>query len=120
VAVKKVRGRWTASLNREAMPRLRINRLYADILQRNRGSGLAGQLQEATLVDQERAAAFRHDPARVAGHRRSPARLLLDHGAVAMRPLVLREIAEALGLHESTVSRVTTQKYMLEPAFGTL
>lgn len=39
----------------------------------------------------------------------------LEHGEVAMRPLVLREIADALGLHESTVSRVTTQKYMLTP-----
>ena len=47
VVVKKNRGKWTANLNREAMPRLRINRMYADILQRNRGSGLAGQLQEA-------------------------------------------------------------------------
>jgi RNA polymerase sigma-54 factor len=42
-----------------------------------------------------------------------------SHGAVAMRPLVLREIAEAVGLHESTISRVTTQKYMLTP-YGTL
>ena len=38
-----------------------------------------------------------------------------EHGEVAMRPLVLREIAEAVGLHESTISRVTTQKYMLTP-----
>ena len=42
-------------------------------------------------------------------------RLFFEHGPVAMRPLVLREIAETLGLHESTVSRVTTQKYMLTP-----
>jgi RNA polymerase sigma-54 factor len=42
-------------------------------------------------------------------------RQFLDHGEVAMRPLVLREIAEALGLHESTISRVTTQKYMATP-----
>jgi RNA polymerase sigma-54 factor len=45
-------------------------------------------------------------------------RAFFNHGAVAMRPLVLREIADALGLHESTVSRVTTQKFMLTP-FGT-
>jgi RNA polymerase sigma-54 factor len=46
-------------------------------------------------------------------------RAFFTHGAVAMRPLVLREIADELGLHESTISRVTTQKYMLTP-FGTL
>ena len=42
-------------------------------------------------------------------------RHFLEHGDVAMRPMVLREIAEALGLHESTISRVTTQKYMATP-----
>jgi RNA polymerase sigma-54 factor len=42
-------------------------------------------------------------------------RNFFEHGAVAMRPLVLREIAEAVELHESTISRVTTQKYMLTP-----
>ena len=42
-------------------------------------------------------------------------RHFFEHGAVAMRPMVLREIAEALGLHESTISRVTTQKYMVTP-----
>ncbi|MCV6005504.1 RNA polymerase factor sigma-54, partial [Escherichia coli] len=47
VVVRKVRGQWTAMLNPEAMPRLRINRLYAEILQGQRGSGLSGQLQEA-------------------------------------------------------------------------
>ena len=46
-------------------------------------------------------------------------RAFFSHGAVAMRPLVLREVADAVGLHESTISRVTTQKYMMTP-YGTL
>ncbi len=114
VAVKKVRGRWTASLNREAMPRLRINRLYADILQRNRGSGLAGQLQEAKWLIKNVQQRF-DTILRVSQAIVDRQRAFFDHGEVAMRPLTLREIAEALNLHESTISRVTTQKYLSSP-----
>ncbi|MGZ8264784.1 MAG: RNA polymerase factor sigma-54 [Burkholderiales bacterium] len=117
VIVKKVKGVWVASLNPEAMPKLRINRLYADILARARSSGshqLASQLQEAKWliknVQQRFDTILRVTQAIVDRQRH-----FLEHGEVAMRPLVLREIAEALDLHESTVSRVTTQKFMHTP-----
>ena len=117
VIVRKVKGVWVASLNLEAMPRLRINRLYADILTRARGSGsqqLSSQLQEAKWliknVQQRFDTILRVTQAIVDRQRQ-----FLEHGAVAMRPLVLREIAEVLELHESTVSRVTTQKFMHTP-----
>ena len=116
VIVKKAKGAWLAALNPDAMPRLRINRLYADILQRNRGTGqqLATQLQEARWliknVQQRFDTILRVSQAIVERQRH-----FFEHGEVAMRPLVLREIAETLDLHESTVSRVTTQKFMLTP-----
>ena len=117
VIVKKIKGVWLAALNPEAMPRLRINRLYADILQRNRGAGhqqLSTQLLEARWliknVQQRFDTILRVSQAIVDRQRH-----FFEHGEVAMRPLVLREIAETLELHESTVSRVTTQKFMLTP-----
>ena len=117
VIVKKVKGTWVASLNREAMPKLRVNRMYADILSRNRDSGgqqLASQLQEARWmvknIQQRFDTILRVSQAIVDRQRR-----FFEHGEVAMRPLVLREIADEIGLHESTISRVTTQKYMLTP-----
>jgi RNA polymerase sigma-54 factor len=91
--------------------------MYADILQRNRGSSaqqLNSQLQEAKWliknVQQRFETILRVSQAIVDRQRN-----FLEHGEVAMRPLVLREIAETLGLHESTVSRVTTQKFMHTP-----
>jgi RNA polymerase sigma-54 factor len=117
VVVRKVKGVWVASLNQDAMPKLRINRLYADILSRNREAGhqqLSSQLQEAKWliknVQQRFDTILRVSQAIVDRQRR-----FFEHGEVAMRPLVLREIADTLDLHESTVSRVTTQKFMLTP-----
>jgi RNA polymerase sigma-54 factor len=117
VFVRKLRGVWRASLNQEAMPRLRVNRLYAQLAARPRGSGgnaLASQLQEARWliknVQQRFDTILRVSQAIVDRQRN-----FLEHGDVAMRPMVLREIADALGVHESTVSRVTTQKYMATP-----
>ena len=117
VIVRKVKGVWVASLNPDAMPRLRINRLYAEILQRNRSAcsqQLSSQLQEAKWliknVQQRFDTILRVSQAIVDRQRH-----FFEHGEVAMRPLVLREIAETLDLHESTVSRVTTQKYMHTP-----
>ncbi|MFZ2910678.1 MAG: RNA polymerase factor sigma-54, partial [Candidatus Desulfobacillus denitrificans] len=114
VIVRKVRGQWTASLNGEAMPKLRINRLYADILQGSRGSGLASQLQEAKWLIknvQQRFETIQRVSQAIVDRQRQ----FFEHGEVAMRPLTLREIADQLGLHESTISRVTTQKYMASP-----
>jgi RNA polymerase sigma-54 factor len=117
VVVKKAKNVWVASLNPDAMPKLRINRMYADILQnsRNQSSGqLSHQLQEARWliknVQQRFETILRVSQAIVDRQRN-----FFEHGEVAMRPLVLREIADTLGLHESTVSRVTTQKFMFTP-----
>jgi len=117
VVVKKTKGMWVSSLNPDAMPRLRINRMYAEILRRNRDashSQLASQLQEAKWLIknvQQRFETIQRVSQAIVDRQRQ----FFEHGEVAMRPLVLREIAEVLDLHESTVSRVTTQKFMLTP-----
>jgi RNA polymerase sigma-54 factor len=117
VYVRKVKGMWIASLNADAMPKLRVNRVYADILSRHRengGSQLSSQLQEARWliknVQQRFDTILRVSQAIVDRQKH-----FFEHGEVAMRPLVLREIADAVELHESTISRVTTQKYMMTP-----
>jgi RNA polymerase sigma-54 factor len=117
VYVRKVKGMWIASLNADAMPKLRVNRVYADILARHRESGgsqLATQLQEARWliknVQQRFDTILRVSQAIVDRQKH-----FFEHGEVAMRPLVLREIADVVELHESTISRVTTQKYMMTP-----
>jgi RNA polymerase sigma-54 factor len=98
------------------MPRLRINRMYADLAgsARNGNSSLATQLQEARWriknVQQRFDTILRVSQAIVDRQRH-----FFEHGEVAMRPMVLREIAETLNLHESTISRVTTQKFMATP-----
>ncbi len=116
VIVRKVKNVWRASLNPEAMPRLRINRLYADLAGSagNGSNALASQLQEARWmiknVQQRFDTILRVSQAIVDRQRH-----FLEHGEVAMRAMVLREIADILGLHESTISRVTTQKFMATP-----
>ncbi len=116
VVVRKTRGRWTATLNGDAMPRLRVNALYASILQQNRGSSgaLSSQLQEARWLIKNVQQRF-ETILRVSQAIVDQQRQFFDYGDVAMRPLTLREIAEQLDLHESTISRVTTQKYMSTP-----
>ncbi len=117
VIVRKVKGLWLATLNNDAMPKLRINRVYADILARHRDSGtgqLNAQLQEAKWLIKNVQQRF-DTILRVSQAIIDRQRQFLEHGEVAMRPLVLREIAETVGLHESTVSRVTTQKFMMTP-----
>lgn len=116
VIVKKIKGKWTAYINPDAYPRLRINRLYAEILaKQRRGNGnLTGQLQEARWLIknvQQRFDTIHRVTQAIVDRQRQ----FFEHGEVAMRPLVLREIADILGLHESTVSRVTSQKYMATP-----
>lgn len=117
VIVRKVKGVWVASLNEEAMPKLRLNQLYTDILSRARNSGaqqLTAQLNEAKWLIKNIQQRF-DTILRVSQAIVDRQRHFYEHGEVAMRPLVLREIADALHLHESTVSRVTTQKYMHTP-----
>ena len=118
VYVRRIKGMWIASLNADAMPKLRVNRVYADILSRHRESGgsqqLASQLQEARWliknVQQRFDTILRVSQAIVDRQKH-----FFEHGDVAMRPLVLREIADMVELHESTISRVTTQKFMMTP-----
>jgi RNA polymerase sigma-54 factor len=117
VIVKKVKNAWVAALNPDAMPKLRINRMYAEILQNklhSAGGQMSNQLQEARWLIKNVQQRF-ETILRVAQAIVDRQRQFFDHGEVAMRPLVLREIAETLGLHESTVSRVTTQKFMATP-----
>jgi RNA polymerase sigma-54 factor len=115
VVVRKTRDGWRAEPNPQAQPRLRVNDLYARILRGNRVAGssnLSAQLQEARwLVKniQQRGETILRVAQAIVQRQKG----FFSHGAVAMRPLVLREIAEELGMHESTISRVTTNKYML-------
>ncbi len=115
VIVKRSKQGWQVSLNREVMPKLRVNAMYATILKQNKGDGsLSSQLQEAKWLIKNMRQRF-DTILRVAQAIVDRQRNFFSHGEVAMRPLVLREIADTLGLHESTISRVTTQKYMLTP-----
>jgi RNA polymerase sigma-54 factor len=115
VIVKRTKNGWQVMLNHEVMPRLRVNALYANILKQSKGDGsLSSQLQEAKWLIKNMRQRF-DTILRVAQAIVDRQRNFFSHGAVAMRPLVLREIADTLGLHESTISRVTTQKYMLTP-----
>ena len=117
VIVNKVKGIWIASLNDGVIPKLKINQLYASILKRNRDSSsqyLQSQMQEAKWMIkniQQRFSTILRVSQAITDRQRN----FLEYGEVAMRPLILREIAEELDLHESTISRVTTNKYMLTP-----
>ncbi|MCB1622374.1 MAG: RNA polymerase factor sigma-54 [Thiothrix sp.] len=118
VYVRKFRGEWVVSLNQQLSPQLLVNQHYADLIGKVRGSAdnqyLKNNLQQArwlirslesrnstilsvakTIVDRQRA--------------------FMQYGEQAMKPLILRDIAEELDMHESTISRVTTNKYMLTP-----
>ena len=119
IVVKSGRG-FKVSLNREVMPRLRVQDMYANALKQHKGQGgqaLQQRLQEARWfiknIQQRFDTILRVSSAIVERQKN-----FFTHGELAMRPLVLREIADELGLHESTISRVTTAKYMSTP-FGT-
>lgn len=118
VLVRKRRGDWQVELNPETMPRLRVNAEYAKLIRRADQTAdntcLKNHLQEAKWFI--KSVTSRNDTVlRVAGKIVELQTEFLEHGEEAMKPLVLRDIADALGLHESTVSRVTTQKYMHTP-----
>ncbi|WP_428852242.1 RNA polymerase factor sigma-54 [Imbroritus primus] len=118
VVVRKTPAGWVAQLNAEVMPRLRINDMYAQILRNSKGdSGAAGlqqKLQEARWLIKNIQQRF-DTILRVSQAIVDRQKNFFTHGEIAMRPLVLREIADTLGLHESTISRVTTNKYMATP-----
>lgn len=109
------KARWRVQLNAEAMPRLRVNALYANILsQHGESPALSAQLQEARWMIRSVQQRF-ETILRVARALVEHQQAWLEHGDASLRPLVLREVADQLGLHESTISRATTQKYMLTP-----
>ncbi|MCG6933547.1 MAG: RNA polymerase factor sigma-54 [Gallionella sp.] len=117
VIVEKHKNRWRARLNAEAMPKLRVNQIYANILQQRsdkNSSQLAVQLQEAKWLIKNLEQRF-ETILRVAQAIVERQEKFFEHGEIGMRPLVLREIADQLELHESTISRSTTQKFMLTP-----
>jgi len=119
VIVTKTSSGWTAQLNQDAIPKLQINSLYVSLLtqhnkQHKATASLQTQLQEARWLIKNIHQHF-DTILRVSQVIVERQRNFFSHGAVAMRPLVLREIADTLKLHESTISRVTTQKYMLTP-----
>lgn len=110
-------GVWKVALASASQPRLGINRHYAQLIgkaSREDDSYLKGQLQEARwlIKSLEARADTLVRVARAIVRQQSG---FLDHGHVAMRPLTLREVAEELGLHESTISRATTRKYLRTP-----
>ncbi|TCP15579.1 RNA polymerase RpoN-/SigL-like sigma 54 subunit [Crenobacter luteus] len=114
VLVVKRKGRWRAELNPAAVPRLRVNPDYARLVSESRGESgeLAPRLQEAKWFVkniQQRFDTILKVSESIANRQQA----FFEQGEVAMRPLILRDIAEELGLHESTISRVTTQKYLL-------
>ncbi len=121
VIVQKSGRGWVVVLNPDVMPKLRVNDIYAQVLRGQRGSGgaapLSARLQEARWFIrniQQRFETIQRVSQAIVGRQKN----FFTHGELAMKPLVLREIADELGLHESTISRVTTAKYMSTP-FGT-
>ena len=120
VLVVKVGRGFKVTLNGDVMPKLRVHDIYANALKQHKGQGgqaLQQRLQEARWfiknIQQRFDTILRVSTAIVERQKN-----FFTHGELAMRPLVLREIADELGLHESTISRVTTAKYMSTP-FGT-
>ena len=118
VYVRKEKGAWRVELNPDSVPQLKINTNYANMIRRADNSddnvSLKNHLQEARWFIkslQSRSETL----LRVASCIVEKQRAFLEHGEQAMKPLVLHDIAELLGLHESTISRVTTRKYMHTP-----
>jgi len=115
VYVRKQDTRWIVEVNRSGAPRLRVNQAYADLL---RGSGghetLRHQLQEARFL--VRSLEIRDETlVKVALCIVERQTEYLEHGEEHMKPMILKDVAEAIGMHESTISRVTANKYMHTP-----
>jgi RNA polymerase sigma-54 factor len=120
IFVRRIRNRWVAQLNAEVMPRLRVNQAYAAIVKRDKGSEghapWSQRLQEARWLIRNIQQRF-DTILRVSQAIVDRQHNFFSHGEIAMRPLVLREIADTVSLHESTISRVTSNKFMATP-FG--
>jgi len=118
VTVKKNNGHWVVELNGEATPKLRINDSYASLVRRADNSSdntfLKNNLQEARWFLkslQSRNETLLKVATKIVEHQRG----FLEYGEEAMKPLVLHDIADAVDMHESTISRVTSRKYMHTP-----
>jgi RNA polymerase sigma-54 factor len=119
VMVSKKNGRWTVELNPKSAPRIRVNADYASMVKRADNSSdntyMKNHLQEARWFIkslQQRNDTLLKVSTKIVEFQRG----FFEYGEQAMKPLVLHDIAEAVDLHESTISRVTTQKYMHTPA----
>ncbi|HKO88429.1 MAG TPA: RNA polymerase factor sigma-54 [Burkholderiales bacterium] len=114
VMVNKIRGKWTVTMNPAVMPRLRINRSYAEALAGGQNSYLTKQLHEARWLLRSMEQRF-VTIQRVAEAIVSRQKLFFEYGEVAMKPMALKHVAAQLGVHESTVCRVTNNKFMATP-----
>ena len=117
VYVSQAEGKWRVTLNPENEPGLRLNNYYIDLLRKSGGKDakyLRGRLQEArwlmSSLEMRNRTLVRVSQAIVNSQQD-----FLERGDIAMKPLVLKDIADSVGVHESTVSRATTRKYMLTP-----
>ena len=118
VYVVKKNGKWQVELNNESTPKLRINSLYASMIKRGSNSKdnnfLRDNLQEARWF--LKSLQSRHETLlKVSSCIVERQQEFFEHGEEAMKPMVLRSIADTIEMHESTVSRVTTRKYMHTP-----
>ena len=118
ISVKKSRDRWVVELNSDSLPKIKINNSYASLIQRANNSRdnvfMKNQLQEARWFMkniQSRNETLLKVASKIVEFQQG----FLEQGEEAMKPLVLADIAQAVDMHESTISRVTTQKYMHTP-----
>ena len=117
VYVTRIDDEWRVTLNPENDPGLRLNKYYIDLLRKSGGKDaeyLKGRLQEARWLMSSlelRNQTLLRVSQSIVGFQEE----FLEQGEMYMKPLVLKEISEAIGVHESTVSRATTRKYMLTP-----
>lgn len=119
VTVEKKNGRWVVELNSDTAPKLSINKQYAAMSKTMKSSTDDGQFIRSNLQEAKwfiKSLESRNDTLlKVSNCIVQRQQGFLEHGAEAMRPMVLNDIAEAVDMHESTISRVTTQKYMHTP-----
>ncbi|PHS73755.1 MAG: RNA polymerase factor sigma-54 [Cycloclasticus sp.] len=118
VYVKKIKGQWLVSLNNDISTNIRINPYYQTLIKRGDKSAdsqtMKDHLQEARWFIkslQSRNETLLLASKEIVDRQQD----FLEHGAISMKPMVLRDIAEAINMHESTISRVTTNKYMHTP-----
>jgi RNA polymerase sigma-54 factor len=115
VFVRRTEHGWTVEINSATLPKVRLNHSYANLIGRNAShASMRAQLQEARWL--LKSLEIRHETLiKVARSIVERQTAFLEHGEEHMRPMILKDIAEAVGMHESTISRVTSGKYMHTP-----